>query len=52
MDKRKGAKKLIVEITEELHKEIKTRALNRNITMKIFTIQALLEKIAHEKVYE
>lgn len=52
MSKQTGAKWLIVEISEELHKDIKRRALERNITMKIFVIQAILEKIAQEKLYE
>lgn len=46
---RKGAKQIIFDISEELHKEIKQRALDYNIPMKKWIIYAIAEKIKREE---
>jgi len=42
-------KRLTIEISEEMHSEVKVLAAFRGISMKIFTLRALIEKIAQEK---
>jgi len=45
-------KQVIIEMPEELHKEIKIRAAYRNMTMKAWIIRAILDAIAQEQKYE
>lgn len=45
-------KQLIIEINENLHKQLKARALNNNMTLKMWVLSAILEKIKNEKQYE
>lgn len=42
-------KNLIIEIPEELHKELKLWALERNMTLKHYVMQALIRLILEEK---
>lgn len=41
-------KRLVLEVPKELHKNIKTRALVRNITMRKWVVMAIVEQIKRE----
>ncbi len=45
-------KRLIVDIPNELHIEIKMRATKRGISIKKYIIRAIMETIKKEKEYE
>ena len=45
-------KQLIIEVDESFHKQIKVRALDKNMTVKTWVLSAILEKIKNEKQYE
>lgn len=45
-------KRLVLEIDEELHKEIKRRALERNITLRRWVLRAIKQQIKYEQQYE
>ncbi len=45
-------KRLTLEINETLHKEVKQRALDRNISIKLWILEAIYSKIAYEKQSE
>jgi len=47
-----NAIRLIAEIPAEIHREVKLQAIWRNITMRQFTLMAILEKIKRDKIYE
>lgn len=51
-NKRKTPKRLLINISEELHKNIKMRATFRNVSIKDYVIQAVIERIVKEKQYE
>lgn len=50
MDEKK-LKRLVIEVTEEQHKEIKISAAVRNLTMARYIRQAIDEMILREKQY-
>jgi hypothetical protein len=39
---------LVISIPEEIHRDVKKRAIDRNMTLKAWAIQAFLEKIERE----
>ena len=43
---------LLIEVPKQLHKEVKSRAVERGITMRKWILQAIAEKIRVEKLYE
>jgi hypothetical protein len=45
-------KRLIADIPEDLHKELKTLAAVRNITIRKYVIRAIVEKIAHDTKHQ
>lgn len=45
---KKSRKRLILNINEELHAEIKVRSGNRYMTITGYVLQALIEKIMRE----
>ena len=45
-------KRIIVEMGLNAHKEIKMRAANNNVSIKVWVSQAIAEKIAWEKKAE
>jgi predicted HicB family RNase H-like nuclease len=45
-------KRLVLNIPEQLHQEIKQRALDRNITLRKYVLQALMTRIQNENKYE
>ena len=49
---RKTPKRLLINISEDLHKEIKVRATVRNVTIKEYVLRAVAERIAKERMYE
>lgn len=49
---RKTPKRLVVNMNEEDHKEIKQRALNKGITLRAWIGQAIRDAIEKEKQYE
>ena len=51
-NRRKTPKRLVVNMNEEDHKEIKQRALDKNITIRAWIGQAIKDAIAKEKQYE
>lgn len=44
-------KRLLLEVPEEIHKEVKSRAIFINISMRKWILQAILEKMAKEDQY-
>jgi len=48
----KNLKRLSLDISDELHQEIKIRAAKRNITMKKYIVRSILDLIKKEKEYE
>lgn len=45
-------KRLTIEIPEDLHKEIKVEAAFRNITIRKYVLQAVLERMKQDKKYQ
>ena len=45
-------KRLLLNVSDELHKEVKSRAVYKNISMKKWILQAILEKIKKENQYQ
>lgn len=52
MQSRKTPKRVHIIVREELHKELKQRALTRNITVSKYIIDAIMARIRSEKQYE
>lgn len=50
--KRKSPKRLIIDIPEELHQQIKIRAIKRNISMRTWSIRALIIAIKKEQEHD
>ena len=48
----KTPKRIVIEVSDEFHKEIKKRAIDRNISIKKYFMRAILELIKREKDYE
>ncbi len=48
-NKRNSPKRLLIDIPEDLHKEIKQQALNRNIPMRTWILRILITTINNEK---
>lgn len=46
-----GEKQIVVEIPEEIHRDIKKRALFRNMKMKEWVLLAFTERILKEEKY-
>jgi predicted HicB family RNase H-like nuclease len=49
---KKPVKWIILEIDPQEHHEIKKRAVERNITMKQYILQAIEQRIKYERKYE
>lgn len=49
---RKSPKRLLIDIPDQLHEEIKKRAATRNITMRKWVIRAVMRVIEEEKKYD
>jgi len=45
-------KRLIVEVDEEFHAKIKTKAQSRNITIRKWIVRAILQALKQEEKYE
>ncbi len=48
----KKYKRIVLDVPIEFHMDIKRRALDRNISIKLWAIRALKEKIIKEGQYE
>lgn len=48
MENRKNPKRLIIDISEEMHAEIKARAARRCISMKVWVERAIIKRIQEE----
>ena len=48
----KASKILIINVPKEIHSEIKAQAAWRNITMRQYVLQAILERMRQDKKYE
>ena len=44
-------KRLSMNLTEQMHKDIKIRAANRNINITKWILQAIIEKLTQEDQY-
>ena len=44
--------KLVIDIPLEMRNEIKKRAINKNVTLKVWVLRAIFQQIALEKQYE
>lgn len=51
-EKRKTPKRLVIEVQEEFHKEIKRRAVFRGQTISSWIIMAICERIKEERKRE
>ncbi len=51
-EKKVTPKRLLIDITDEMHHEIKMRALIRNIPMRTWVTRVLIQAISDEKKYE
>ena len=49
---RKSPKRVIINVTEEMHKEIKMRAVFRGLTIHAWMVRAIEKLIEEEKKYE
>jgi hypothetical protein len=45
-------KRLVVEMEQDLHHEIKKQALFRNITVRKYIIQAVIERMKRDEKYQ
>lgn len=45
-------KRLLIEIPLELHKSIKTKAAQRNITIRLWITRLILEALKREELYD
>jgi len=45
-------KRLVVTLTEDDHKEIKMRAAQRKVSIKVWVLRAIAQMIIQEKKYE
>jgi len=52
MNTLKYPKKLTIDIPEEIHKKIKIRAVQRNIPLRKWVLQALIIRINGEEQYD
>lgn len=50
--KKEPSKRLSLDLTIQDHTDIKTRAAFKNLTMKLWIIEAIKKQIAEEKKYE
>lgn len=49
---RKTPKRLLIELPEEWHQEIKVSAANKNISIKTYVLRAVIKQIKEDKQYE
>jgi len=52
MATKKGEKRLVADIPEEVHQKIRISAANRNIPIKDYVLEALMEKLVREEKYK
>jgi len=50
VEPRKSPKRLIIDIPEDIHQLIKKKAVERNITMRRYVLQALQIRIKQEEM--
>ena len=48
--KRKSPKRLLIDIPEEIHREIKRSALNKNITLRKWVLRVFLIALKQESI--
>lgn len=51
MEKKTTPKRILIDITESLHNEVKARAAYRNISMRTWITRAITEAIKNEDKY-
>ena len=51
-EKKDKPKRLLINLKPEEHKEIKQRALDRNISIKKYVLESIFNRINWEKKYE
>lgn len=52
MPTKKGEKRVIADIPEDIHEKMRVNAAKRNIPIKQYVLEALVEKMIREKQYE
>ena len=52
MVKNQGIKRIVIDVPIELHKKIKLRSKLRYITMRIWMLRAIFERIRQEELYD
>lgn len=52
MQEKTKIKRLSVDMTPELHQQIKARAVFRNTTIRKYIIEAVIERIKNEEKYQ
>jgi len=45
-------KRLSIDIPEEIFKEAKIRAINRNIALRVWVLRAIKQALKHEEQYD
>lgn len=50
--KKRQMKRLIADIPPEIHQEIKIQAINKNMSMRQYIVQALVASIRKDRGYE
>lgn len=43
-------KRLVLEVTEDFHREIKSEAAFRGITIRKYILQAIFDRMKHDKI--
>jgi predicted HicB family RNase H-like nuclease len=52
MENKMKKKRIIIEVSDQVHKEVKMLALMQNISMTEFILRALTEALKKQKQYE
>jgi len=50
MNERRTPKKLTIELSEDHHKRIKKAAVERNITLRKYVVQTVMERVIKEEL--
>ena len=52
MEEKKALKHVIVQVTDEMHKQVKMRAADRRITIKLWIERAIAKQMEQEDRYK
>lgn len=48
----KEPKRFVIEVTDKLHAEVKQRAKEKNITLRVWVLRAIMQAIKQEEQYQ